>query len=562
MSKINKTIFILIIILAAFFRLFELNRFPPSLNWDEISHGYNAFSLMSTGMDQWGAKWPIFNFRAYGDYPTTANMYFSMPFVKFLGLNEWSVRLPSAIFGILFVILSYFFGFLITKNQKNSLVLMFLVAISPWTFFPSRAVFQSTIAQTLFFLGIVFFLYSIKDKPKLLPFSLISFGLSMYAYHNTRIVVPILLLVIFIIFRSNLIKIYIKHKFVVLFSIVIFMVLAVPSILNLLQPESRARSNWVSIINPASISIIEEKRNNFQGNQIINHLINNKISYFIPRFIGNYLEFLNPTTLFFKGTTNYQFNIPNTGILLSIWLPFFYLGILTLILSIIKNSPVKGRSPQDRGVLSFILFWFVLGLIPATITMGDFPIIRATTILPLPHLFIVLGLNQTLNFFQQKRFKQLIISLFIFLSLVQFYFYWQNYTKGYTKNYSSSWQFGYKEMVNFIKNHYSEYDQILITKKYGEPHEFVLFYWPWNPAEYQNDSKKVWDFHSDWYWVDAFDKFKFINDWEIKNKTNKNIPQKTLLITSPDNYNKGNSKLIKTINFLNNQPAFDIVQIL
>lgn len=544
MSKTNKIIFIAIIALATFFRLFKLNSLPPSLNWDEISHGYNAYSLISTGADQWGVKWPIFNFRAYGDYPTTANLYLTIPFIKLLGLNEWSVRLPSALFGILFVIISYFFGLIITKKQNLALILMFLVAISPWTLFPSRAVFQSTIAQTLFLLGITLLLYSFKNKPKLLPFSLLSLGLSMYAYHNTRIVAPMMLLTAFLIFKQ-------KIKPVVLFSMSIFLILAIPSILNLLQPESRARSSWVSIINPSSINIIEESRNNFHGNQIINRLINNKVTYFTPRFINNYSAFLNPVNLFFKGTTNYQFNIPNTGILFNIWLPFFYIGLIVLLFSLKKN-------PHNK----FILFWFILGLIPAAITSGDFPIIRATTILPLPHLFIVLGLDQTIKLFKQTKFKQLFIGIFILLSLIQFGFYWQKYTSDYSINYSSSWQYGYQEAVNFTKNHYSEYDQIIITKKYGEPHEFILFYWSWDPAKYQNDPK-VWDFHSDWYWVDSFDKFKFINDWEIKEKTSeKFISPKTLLITSPNNYNSSNSKLIKTINFLNNQPAFNIVELL
>ncbi|MDD4135676.1 MAG: hypothetical protein PHN66_01230, partial [Candidatus Shapirobacteria bacterium] len=90
-------------------------------------------------------------------------------------------------------------------------------------------------------------------------------------------------------------------------------------------------------------------------------------------------------------------------------------------------------------------------------------------------------------------------------------------------------------------------------------HEFILFYWPWDPASYQNDPNLNWDFHSDWYWVNGFDKFKFINDWEIKDQI-KNINQKALLITSPGNYNE-NSNLLKTIYFLNGQPAFDILTI-
>jgi hypothetical protein len=181
------------------------------------------------------------------------------------------------------------------------------------------------------------------------------------------------------------------------------------------------------------------------------------------------------------------------------------------------------------------------------------------TILPLPQIFIVIGVFKTIDFLKNKHIKIIFIATFLAILSIQSYKYFQNYFTDYATNYSSSWQYGYKQAVEFIKENYSDYDQIIFTKKYGEAHEFVLFYWPWNPASYQNDSNLNWDFHSDWYWVNAFDKFKFVNDWEIKDQT-KVINQKTLLITSPGNYNE-NSKLIKTIYFLNQQPAFDILKI-
>ena len=95
--------------------------------------------------------------------------------------------------------------------------------------------------------------------------------------------------------------------------------------------------------------------------------------------------------------------------------------------------------------------------------------------------------------------------------------FWNRY-KNYSTEYSSSWQYGYSQTVDFIKENYNHYDQIIFTKKYGEAHEFVLFYWPWQPLDYQVKDKN-WDYHATWYWVNSFDKFTFINDWEIKEKT-------------------------------------------
>ena len=553
----HKFLFIIIILVAFFLRFYQLNKFPVALNWDEISHGYNAYSLIKTGKDQWSTSWPIFNFRAYGDYPTTLNLYLSFPFIYLFGLNEWSIRIVSALCGFGLVIVSYFLGQEIFKDQKKSLLLMLLVAISPWTFFPSRGVFQSVVAQFFFPLGILFLIKAIK-KIKLLPLGIFFISISTYAYHNTKIVVPILLFLYFIIFFKGLIKANLsKHKKTFLFSILIFFVLMIPQIINTFDKEAQARSRWVFIINPASVNEIENNRNTYLGNPLIAKLKYNRVTLFTTTVFKNYLDFINPKILFFNSTQNFQFNIPNTGILYSVCLPFYYIGLIILVIKII--STVKGRSPQDRGVCSFLIFWFLIGLVPAVITVGDFPVLRSMTILPLPQLFIIIGLSKTLDFIKNKNLKNIFIILFLGILSIQSFKYFKNYFTDYATNYSSSWQYGYKEVIYYIKENYSNYDQIFFTKKYGEAHEFVLFYWPWNPKSYQNDPNLNWDFHDDWYWVNAFDKFKFINDWEIKQQT-QNINQKTLLITSPGNYNE-NSTLIKTVYFLNQQPAFDILTI-
>jgi 4-amino-4-deoxy-L-arabinose transferase-like glycosyltransferase len=542
-------LFIFIVLIAFFLRFWQLNKFPVALNWDEVSHGYNAYSLIKTGQDQWSKLWPIFNFRAYGDYPTTLNMYLSVPFIYLFGLNEWTIRIVSAFCGFGLVIISYFLGKELFRNKKLSYLLMLLVALSPWTFFPSRGVFQSTVAQFFFALGILFLIKAIKKTKFLLP-GVIFTSLSTYAYHNTKIVVPILLFIYAIIFFKEIKQKLKKNKRIFLTSFLILFVLIVPQIINIFNKDAQARSRWVFAINPTTINQIEVNRNSYQGNKTIARLKYNKLTVFTAIVFKNYLGFINPKILFFDSTRNFQFNIPQKGVLYPICLPFFYLGLATVIL----------RSIRKDKLSIFLTFWFLVGLVPAVITIGDFPIIRAMTILPLPQIFIAYGLYQTILLFKNKKSKSLFIFIFLIILLAQSFFYFKNYFNDYSKNYSSSWQYGYKETVNYIKDNYNQYDQIIFTKKYGEAHEFLLFYWPWSPSYYQNDPNLNWDFHADWYWVNAFDKFKFINDWEIKKET-ENIDKKTLLITSPGNYNKDKGSLIKTIYFLDQKPAFDILNI-
>ncbi len=102
------------------------------------------------------------------------------------------------------------------------------------------------------------------------------------------------------------------------------------------------------------------------------------------------------------------------------------------------------------------------------------------------------------------------------------------------------------------------HDQIYFTKKYGEPHEFLLFHLQYNPQKYKTDSNLVRYSRSNWFGVDLFEKYNFLNDWEIKDKTKDK--KNGILITSPGNYPQ-NARKIETINFLNGDPAFDIVEL-
>ncbi len=49
----------LIILLSLILRFYQLGKNPPSLDWDETAHGYNAYSILKTGRDEYGNKLPL-----------------------------------------------------------------------------------------------------------------------------------------------------------------------------------------------------------------------------------------------------------------------------------------------------------------------------------------------------------------------------------------------------------------------------------------------------------------------------------------------------------------------
>src|SRR5438045_9617274 len=85
---------ILIVLIASFVRLYQLSAVPPSPFLDEVSNGYNAYSLLKTGNDEYGKHLPLL-MQAYNDFRPTLFVYLMIPFIQFFGLSVFSIRLPD-----------------------------------------------------------------------------------------------------------------------------------------------------------------------------------------------------------------------------------------------------------------------------------------------------------------------------------------------------------------------------------------------------------------------------------------------------------------------------------
>src|SRR3989338_286967 len=116
-----KLIIILILLLAAFLRFYKIDQVPPSLSWDEVSIGYNAYSILKTGKDEWGEAYPL-AFKSFGEYKYPIHIYASVASIYFFGLNEFALRFPSALFGVINIFLLFLIAFKLFKNQFIALI--------------------------------------------------------------------------------------------------------------------------------------------------------------------------------------------------------------------------------------------------------------------------------------------------------------------------------------------------------------------------------------------------------------------------------------------------------
>lgn len=538
----NKLILVIIVVLSFFLRTYKISDNPPSLNWDEVSHGYNAYSILKTGKDEWGIKFPLI-FRAYGDYKLPLYIYLTAVSEFFFGLNSFSIRLVSALSGTGLVVLAYLITKKLTKNSAFSLIAAFLTSVSPWSLFLSRVAVEANLGAFLFALGMYFFISWQDRSAKNLSFAFLFWGLALFSYNSCRILVPIFFLLAFWIAVKKR-----SLRQLVLPSL-IFLIFLLPMIGQFFDQSAKARFNWVSLIDQGTINRIIQKRETSGLPKLYARTIFNRPTYFLFYSAKNYLSNFSPQYLFFRGGSHYQFSLPNHELLYLVTAPFLLLGLIKIL--------IKGNKEEK-----LIGFWFFVSFIPSAITKDAPHVLRSILVLPAPMILTALGLQLTVNFLKERsKFGGKLLTIVLILAvLVSFGRWWNDYSNIYPGAYSWSWQYGYKEVTSYTKSVYEKYDKIFFTKRYGEPHEFILFYLSWNPKKYQNDPTKKWDYHSDWYWIDGFDKFSFINDWEVVDKTECAVnKEKCLLVTSPDNYPEGWNK-IKIVNYLDERPAFEILE--
>src|SRR3972149_8203592 len=133
----TKYFLFLILTFASILRLWNLGGNPPHLTPDEAALGYNAYSILKTGRDEYGQILPVI-FKSFGDYKPGLYVYLTVPSVAIFGLTEFAVRFPSALSGILIIFLIYKIITLLTAHYRTSIAAAIIAALNPWLITFSR----------------------------------------------------------------------------------------------------------------------------------------------------------------------------------------------------------------------------------------------------------------------------------------------------------------------------------------------------------------------------------------------------------------------------------------
>lgn len=556
--KKNLLVLGFILLLAAVLRFWGLGQNPPSPDWDEVAIGYNAYSLLETGRDEYGAKFPLV-FRSFDDYKPPLYFYLTMPAVKLFGLNVFAVRFPSALAGVLAVLGTYFLVyelFFFSKVQEQTrkvarsptgggrhaiaLLASFFLAVSPWSLYFSRIAFEANTGVTLNIFGVVFFLYALRKNPWFLTISAAFFGFALFVYHSERIFVPFLIVGLIFIFHRKLWQ----FKKQVLAAALVGLIFVIPMVKILTQKESLMRFQGTSIYAEKTQllarNIAKIEADQARGDRIGLLFDNRRVTYAVT-FISGYISHFSPKWLFLAGDEA-RHHAPDIG-LLYLWdIPFLLAGIFFLV-------------SQKGWPRTFLLWWFLIAPVAAAPTSGTPHAVRTITFLPTFQIFTALGLVAFWRFLiacPVIRLWRIFVVFFTFLLLIfNFIYFIHIYSVHMPIEYSKSWQYGYRQAVDYVKENSSKYDKIVVSTKLERPYMFFLFYLKYDPKRYLAEGGTASGGFAEWQ--NKFGKYEFREiNWEKEEKN-----PRVLYIGTPKEIP---ANVLETIYYLGGEEAMRIAR--
>lgn len=428
---------ILIMLVGAFFRLWDLGSTPPGLYHDEAMNGNNALETWRAGQFK----------QFYTENNGREGLYINIAAlsVGILGNESWALRLVSALFGI-FSVLGLYFLAKELFNKKVALYASFFLATSFWHVLFSRIGFRGIMAPFFLTWALALLFMASRKKSRLLAvFAGLSFGLGFHSYIAYRIAPLLLLLPVVKIWKNN------QKKLIVVFLVSTF-IAGLPIGLYFLG-------------NPADFLGRTSQLSIFSSESPVKNLAINTAKTF--------------GMFFFVGDFNWRHNLAGEA---ELWWPVAILFAFGLFYSLWKM--IKKRKLGSAEGLLFL--WLLVMALPVVVSNEGIPhALRGIILIPPVMIFTAIGLEkirivvnnwmkkQPVEYPEHKKqilriHRHLIILLFAFFvvvagqSCVKYFIRWGHHINTYNSFNGRYWDIG-----NFLKELPEDMEKYVIINAPG-----------------------------------------------------------------------------------------------
>lgn len=452
-EKIRK-LFLVIFLIALSFLMLSKNLVsnPPGFFIDESIYGYEAYHLLVTaGHSSSGELLPRL-FLPQGAYDNIRNhgifTYLIIPFIAFFGNNEFAVRLTSVFCSVALLFLLY-----LLLHKRVSQKALFLGLLSwpfiGWVFLLSR-------------IGMEFMAYAL--------FSTVVFTLLVMMWEAKHVKLWHTLLLALSI--GVLFYIYAAGKLLAL--------LYLPAAIVLMKKRNVPKSNFVLFFAIIVVTLFGSLRYVVDGSFFYRV---DEISQCLDSscLIPNIFQHLNLSYYFGNTYIPHDFYVLTHSITGTSLLPFYFLPFLLIGFYLV----VRKANQKDIFIL-LLIYSFFISTIPAALTIRGFDSYRSASVLPLFVLVTIMGIDIFFHWMKKisPTFSVTVFGLVLFL-FVGFgfdeYIIQQQYRFNVGAAAYTGWQYGYREVLSYVRAHYNDYDHFYVTSKVAYvPHLYINFFDPKN----------------------------------------------------------------------------------
>lgn len=512
MEKIRENkyniLIVIIIVFGILIRSLGVTELPNALNCDEASAGYEAYSILNYGIDRNGKFMPVF-LQSWGSGQNSLLSYLMIPFIKVLGLNILSVRLPMVIVSCISLIVMFF---LLKRvgDKKLALIGTIFFVICPWHIMKSRWALESNLFPDIMLLAVFLLIYGLNNKNKYIYYlSFAIAGLTAYTYGTSYFFLPLFIIPL-------LITLIVKKEITIkeaIWSIAILALVALPIILFVI----------INTFNLGEIRLpfMTIPRLEVNRYKIISSLFSKD---FFALGWGNIKEAMK--ILFFQVDDNIANAIFPSGL---IYLFSGFFTIIGIIFSFKKNKKLQIK--YDYIFKIWLISSFLLIIVCK-------PSIPRFNIMMIPIIiYTIFGIYYVLK--SSPKYLYIVILAIYILSYMSFIFSYA--ITDFDK--SPTFENDLEEAIKYIDE--IPCKEAYVTMRIKEPYIYVLFYTKHNTLDFVN-TVEYYNEHIEFRQVKSFGKyiFKSIKTIDTENKNSVYLI-KNYDLERYDNLNPENSKITK-----------------
>lgn len=481
--QVTGMVSVFIFLVTAWMRFFHLGNLPAGFTWDEAFLGYVGKMVWLTGADEHLNRFPVV-FQSFGDYKAPLAVYISGFFTSIFGLNEWAVRLPFALAGVLTVAAVGVIVWKVFRNAWLGLLGAWLLAITPWHIVLSRVGFESGLALFSFAMLITSWLF-LRDtvseyRWRVLAWAtlVVSTVSGLYVYHSTKIVFPLTFTLIGTFELCTHRTWWVRQWKLLLGSMFVGTLLLLPLLWTTFTGNGATRAEQTLIFSQAE-----------------------SVTQAIRLFLNNVAIHLSPAFLVQGQTPTLRHGLGDRGVFYSAQVVLLGVGALFTLARPIEQYLKKKRRPWFSHLFPFAVksqesngavpswIWLVLFficLLPAALGF-EVPHANRALLAILPAILLMVTAVREFELELPGIAFPLAAAAILLVMVLEWASFWKIYTTEYLLRSSTDWLDGYEQVADFLYPYTLKNSKILMTKAYGEPEVFFGFYWKTPVQQYQSE---------------------------------------------------------------------------